>query len=73
MGIDIDRLTETEPTGSHRRIAGRLRFPRPMRAHAAKLKCCPSAFLPENKRLHSGGTASPAGGARAWPDVYALT
>jgi hypothetical protein len=38
MGIDIDRLTEAEPTGANRRIAGRLRFPRPMRAHAAMLK-----------------------------------
>jgi hypothetical protein len=26
MGIDIDRLTETEPTGPNRRIVERLRF-----------------------------------------------
>jgi len=65
MGIDIDRPAEAEPTGPNRRIAGRLRFPRPMRAHAAMLKCCPSAFLPKNKRRHSGGTASPVGGAGA--------
>ena len=38
MGIDIDRLTEAEPTGPNRRIAGRLRFLHPMRAHAAMLK-----------------------------------
>ena len=38
MGIDIDRPAEAEPTGPNRRIAGRLRFPRPMRAHAAMLK-----------------------------------
>ena len=73
MGIDIDRLTEAELTGPNRRIAGCLRFPRPMRAHAARLKCCPSVFLPKNKRRHSGGTASPVGGAGAWPDVYAIT
>ena len=38
MGIDIDRPAEAEPTGPNRRIAGCLRFPRPMRAHAAMLK-----------------------------------
>jgi len=37
MGIDIDRLTDAEPTGPNRRIAERLRFLHPMRAHAAML------------------------------------